>query len=66
MQPNCGLLQRILLRDYGVELGSCYAVKIVEKHQLEIRGMLGRLYQEVNVQRSLCADRTIGRKTLRK
>ena len=46
MQPNCGLLQRILLRDYGVELGSCYAVKIVEKHQLEIRGMLGRLYQE--------------------
>lgn len=37
----------------GKANGECYAVKIVEKHQLEIRGMLGRLYQEVNVQRSL-------------
>jgi serine/threonine protein kinase len=33
--------------------GECFAMKIVEKHQLDIRGMLGRLYQEVRIQKDL-------------
>jgi serine/threonine protein kinase len=38
----------------------CYAVKIVEKQPLEIRGMLGRLYQEVHIQRGLSHKNILG------